>query len=163
MNVIYANEAQLGIVRALALETWPATFKDILSPEQIDYMLDWMYSAASLKDQYKGGIKFILAEENDDYFGFAAYEFNYKNEAKTKIHKIYIHPKSQGKGVGRILINFIAEEAKKHRNNTLTLNVNRYNKATGFYEKLGFKTMYSEDIDIGNGYLMEDFVMDKGL
>ncbi|UNY99740.1 GNAT family N-acetyltransferase [Zhouia spongiae] len=163
MNVIYADENGLKTVRTLALQTWPDTFKNILSPEQIDYMLEWMYSANALREQFENGIQFILAEDNGEYYGFAAYEFHYKNELRTKIHKIYILPDSQGKGVGKLLIDFISNDAKKRTNDILTLNVNRYNKAIGFYEKLGFKTMYAEDIDIGKGFLMEDYVMEKAL
>lgn len=161
MTIITVEKDQLTIVRQLALEIWPDTFKDILSPEQIDYMLNMMYSQSSLAEQLENNVHFVLVEENGTYLGFSGFEFHYKNESKTKIHKIYIHQKSQGKGVGRFLIDHIATESLKRNINTLTLNVNRYNKAVGFYEKTGFKTTYTEDIDIGNGFLMEDYVMEK--
>jgi ribosomal protein S18 acetylase RimI-like enzyme len=44
---------------------------------------------------------------------------------------------------------------------TLQLNVNRNNPAKIFYEKLGFAVLNEEDIDIGNGYFMNDYVMQK--
>jgi len=62
-----------------------------------------------------------------------------------------------------ILIEETESQAIKRRNNKLLLNVNRQNKARFFYEKLGFKIAYSEDIEIGNGYLMNDFVMVKDI
>ena len=74
-----------------------------------------------------------------------------------------ILPASQGKGVGAALINSIGEIAIENKNESLLLNVNRYNKAVGFYEKVGFKVVGNEDIDIGDGFLMEDFIMEKVL
>jgi ribosomal protein S18 acetylase RimI-like enzyme len=70
-------------------------------------------------------------------------------------------PDAQGKGLGKILIEETESQAIKRRNSKLSLNVNRQNKARFFYEKLGFKIAYTEDIDIGNGYLMKDYVMVK--
>lgn len=70
-------------------------------------------------------------------------------------------PDAQGKGLGKILIEETESQAIKKRNSKLLLNVNRQNKARLFYEKLGFKIAYSEDIEIGNGYLMNDYVMVK--
>ena len=80
---------------------------------------------------------------------------------KTKIQKIYLLPETQGKGYGVQFINYIAEKSKAAKNDMLFLNVNRLNKAQYFYKKLGFNIAYVEDIQIGNGYLMEDFVMNK--
>ena len=70
-------------------------------------------------------------------------------------------PEAQGNGVGIQLINEIINHAKKKNDNILFLNVNRFNKAQHFYSKLGFQIAFEEDISIGNGYLMEDFVMEK--
>jgi diamine N-acetyltransferase len=90
-------------IQAIAYKTWPNTFGDILSPEQISYMLDMMYSSTALKAQVadKQHI-FVLAKEGDSYLGYLSYELNYKNSLKTKIHKIYILPETQGKGIGKL-------------------------------------------------------------
>src|SRR5207244_1185497 len=97
------------------------------------------------------------------YLGYVSYELDYKSQSKTKIHKIYLLPASQGNGVGRLLIDKVAELATEHKNSTVSLNVNRYNKAIQFYERMGFKVIDNEAIDIGDGFLMEDFVMEKPL
>ena len=70
-------------------------------------------------------------------------------------------PETQGKGFGIQFINEIEKRAQEANNKLLFLNVNRFNKAQYFYKKLGFEIAYEEDIEIGNGYLMEDFVMEK--
>jgi GNAT superfamily N-acetyltransferase len=87
-------------------------------------------------------------------------EKNYKSKNQLKIHKLYILPSEQGKGIGEKFLTFAENLCKKESISMLTLNVNRYNKAVHFYEKNGSKNVKSEDIEIGNGYLMEDFVME---
>lgn len=164
LEIIVASESHLPEINRIAHETWPTTFGEILSKEQIAYMLDWMYSIPSLESQIKEkGHVFLMAKDADGYLGYASYELNYKGEAKTKIHKIYLLPASQGKGVGAALIGKIGQIALTNNNESLLLNVNRYNKAVGFYEKVGFKVIGNEDIDIGDGFLMQDFIMEKVL
>ncbi len=157
-----ATEADLSLIQDIAHRTWPDTFRSILSPVQINYMLDMMYSPEALKAQIneKNHI-FLLAKEGGDYLGYVSYELNYQNEPLTKIHKLYLLPISQGKGVGRLLIDSVADVAKRHANNRLGLNVNRNNRAVQFYERMGFSIVGQETIDIGDGFLMDDFVMKK--
>jgi GNAT superfamily N-acetyltransferase len=164
ITVTAATEHDLSIIREIAYQTWPSTFGEILSTAQIGYMLDMMYSMDALNTQVnEKNHVFLLAQESDSkiYLGFTSYEFDYKGQSKTKIHKIYLLPASQGKGVGRLLIDQVAELASAHGNDTLSLNVNKYNKAVQFYERMGFSTVDTETIDIGNGFIMDDYVMEK--
>lgn len=159
IEVIKADLADFEIVNGLARRVWGPTYKHILSEPQLEYMFDMMYSNKSYNEQIT--IKnhhFLLVKDGEEFLGFASYELNYRFET-TKVHKIYILPEAQGKGVGKILMNRIITLAKKHQNDKITLNVNRYNTAVKFYEGLGFVKIGEEDIDIGNGYLMEDFIM----
>ena len=107
ISITPATEAQLPIIQTIAYQTWPTTFAAILSPEQIDYMLGMMYSTDSLKTQLNDkNHVFLLAQDSEsgNYLGFLSYELGYKGVPKTKIHKIYLLPASQGKGVGKQLI-----------------------------------------------------------
>jgi ribosomal protein S18 acetylase RimI-like enzyme len=79
---------------------------------------------------------------------------------KTKIHKIYVLPETQGAGLGRKFFEFVKENAKDKQQKAIFLNVNKYNKALYFYEKLGFSIVKEEVIAIGNNYVMDDFVME---
>lgn len=158
------TENDIPIIQNIAYKTWPSTFGAILSPSQIRYMLEMMYSLDALKNQINDNNHvFLLAKDegSGEYLGYVSYELNYKGEPLTKIHKIYLLPASQGKGVGRLLINNVADVATNHNNNRLGLNVNRYNKAIQFYERMGFTVVGQENIDIGDGFLMEDFIMEK--
>ncbi len=164
LTITQATEEHLPIIRDIAYRTWPDTFGAILSPEQIHYMLEMMYSLNALREQiHEQGHGFLLAKESesDDYLGYVSYEPDYKGQPTTKIHKLYTLPASQGKGVGRLLIEDVAEVARQRGNDRLSLNVNRNNRAVGFYERLGFYVAGEENIDIGNGFLMEDYVMQK--
>jgi RimJ/RimL family protein N-acetyltransferase len=157
-----ATIADIKTIQSIAYRTWPDTFGNILSSEQIDYMLEMMYSEKSLKEQInEKKHQFFLVKEANVFLGYASIETDYQNSKKTKIHKLYVLPQSQGKGIGRTLLKKITEEAKKHDNMVLSLNVNKFNKAVLFYEKVGFTIVGNEDIDIGNGFLMEDYIMEK--
>lgn len=148
-------------IRAIAEEVWPVAYGSILSEMQLEYMMVMMYSVSALQEQFDKGHHFILANEEGNPVGFAAFEFNYDGTSKTKIHKIYILSSQQGKGTGKILIDYIAEEARKNNQEALLLNVNKHNIAQHFYKKLGFEIMQDVVIDIGGGYVMDDFIMEK--
>ena len=90
---------EMEIIQSIARKTWPVTFRDILSEEQIDYMLEMMYSNKSLKEQIEvKHHKFLLSYTNNGkpanskhtYTGYLSYELNCNSSKKTKIHKIYI-------------------------------------------------------------------------
>lgn len=149
-------------IRAIAIEVWPIAYGSILSKAQLDFMMKMMYSVDSLQLQANSKKhQFILAKENGVTLGFASFELNLGETKKTKIHKIYILSTQQRKGIGKKLIDYIETEAKNHHQEALLLNVNKYNIAQGFYIKLGFSIDCEKVIDIGNGYVMDDYVMEK--
>ena len=162
--IIPAGDTHYPDIRGIALRTWPVTFAGILSQAQIDYMFNWLYTEASLREQVQGqGHTFLLAKVGDAYAGFASYQPNYQDTGKTKLHKLYVLPEAQGYGVGRSLVDAVTDIARRHGNPALLLNVNRHNEAIRFYRRLGFNVVAEEDIPIGNGFVMEDYVMEKGL
>jgi len=156
-----ANTDDILLIRELCFKVWPKTYAAILSQDQIDYMLDKMYSIESLQKQMDSGSQFIFVYEGDEPVGFAAY-FE-KSPSVFKLDKIYILPSQQGKGTGRYVIDHIVDEIKREGATALQLQVNRYNKAKNFYEKLGFVVIDEKDFDIGNGFFMNDYVMEKTL
>lgn len=160
MTISVATQEQLSIVHDLAHQIWPSTYGHILSQEQFDYMMEMMYSLPSLTQQLQHPKPFLLVEDEGQYIGFASYEINFENTTKTKIHKLYVLPEIQGKGIGKLLINHIRELAQKAQNSALILTVNRFNKAKDFYEKLGFNIVEEKQFDIGHGYIMDDYVME---
>lgn len=162
ITIVPNTENDFKTIRTLAKIVWPVTYGTILSKEQLDYMFEMMYSVSSLQNQAtKRAHHFIIAYEDQMPIGFASYEFDCEKTSKTKIHKIYILPNLQGKGIGKKIIDYITNQAVIAKNTAVFLNVNRFNTAKDFYLKIGFGILKEEDIDIGNGYLMEDYVMEK--
>jgi len=161
MEIIEVSKNDVFRIKAIAELTWPETFKEILTNEQIRYMLDWMYSLEILTSQIENGHKFYILIDDGNDLGFIGIELNCPTIGNAKIHKFYVLPESQGKGVGDKLIEHVFQYSKWNRINSLSLNVNRYNKAIDFYLKKRFKIIKEEDIEIGNGFLMEDYVMEK--
>ena len=160
MKMIACKRDQLLIVRDLAFAIWPATYGLILSKAQLDYMLANFYALANLEKQMIAGQIFELLLEDTKVIGFVSYEFNCKKTKLLKIHKIYLLPEKQGKGFGKFMIDEIVRIAKSNDQKGIFLNVNKYNKAKFFYEKAGFVVSKEEVINIGNGYVMDDFVME---
>ena len=148
-------------IQKIAYATWPSTFKTILSTEQIEYMLSWMYNINTLTSQVKKGHHFFIYKENGYDLGFIGIEPNFDKTTCAKIQKIYILPSAQGKGVGKSLIQFAQNfTIKKYKTTSFLLNVNRFNAAVHFYHKLGFNIIKEENIDIGNDFWMEDYIME---
>lgn len=158
ITIRVATHNDIPTIRNLALVIWPPTYSSILSVDQLNYMLDLMYSEQSLAQQMQTNT-FILALDENTPGGFASYGQIENNI--YKLHKLYVLTSQQGKGTGRTMIEWIMKDLKTKNASALRLNVNRNNNAKVFYEKLGFSIIDSEDIDIGNGFFMNDYVMEK--
>lgn len=164
ITISQAGLNDIETIQEIAHITWPITYGGILSKEQLDYMLNLIYSDEALKTQYeKREQLFYLISEDKITLGFIGIEHNYQGEPVTRIHKIYILPETQGKGFGKKIINKIEKLALENKSKALSLNVNRFNSALDFYKKIGFEITAEVNIDIGNGYFMEDYVMEKQL
>jgi N-acetylglutamate synthase-like GNAT family acetyltransferase len=158
-----ATVNDIEIIRSIADQTWWATYGPILAQEQITFMLDEIYSAAKIRDQIENDTQtYLLLLEDEQSVAFAAYSPREENADIYKLHKLYCLPVTQGKGYGKILINEVAQETVAAGKKILELNVNRYNNAKTFYEKMGFTIAYEEDVPIG-AYWMNDYVMRKEL
>lgn len=158
-----ATLSDLETIREIAEKTWWATYSPILEKEQIEYMLNKIYSAENISAQLEFGTQtYLLLIENGKPVAFAGYSAREEDPEIYKLHKLYCLPETQGKGYGKVLINEVAQKTVEAGKHTLDLNVNRHNKAKNFYEKMGFSVAYEEDIPIGP-YWMNDYVMRKVL
>jgi GNAT superfamily N-acetyltransferase len=162
ITIIKAAEEDIPSIQHIAYATWPLVYKPIVGETQLAYMLNLIYSTSSLELQMQNGSTFLLAKEKYEPTAFAAYFL--KSPNVYKLDKLYALPNQQGKGLGKMLINYIIEEIKTLGAIALHLNVNRYNTgAQRFYKHLNFKIIKEEDIPIGEGYYMNDFVMELKL
>jgi ribosomal protein S18 acetylase RimI-like enzyme len=91
--------------------------------------------------------------------GFIGFENNYDEET-TKLHRIYLLPETKGKGFGKTTLNYLKNQISEVGNNRIILAVNKQNGAKQFYESQGF-SIYEEGVyDVGNGYFMDDYLME---
>ncbi|QJD95872.1 GNAT family N-acetyltransferase [Mucilaginibacter robiniae] len=164
MHIIQqATPADAATIVQLAEQIWWPTYSEILSPEQIAYMLNFIYDEAKISEQIATGSQtYLLLIEDNQPVAFAAYSPREEDAAIYKLHKLYCLPQTQGKGYGKLLIDTVAQQIQQAGPHALELNVNRYNKALHFYEKQGFAVVYEENIAIGP-YWMNDYVMRKEL
>jgi RsiW-degrading membrane proteinase PrsW (M82 family)/ribosomal protein S18 acetylase RimI-like enzyme len=159
MAIRKAYPHDIPLIRDMAFKIWPVTYSSIIGMEQVNYMLGLLYSESRLAEDMQNGIEFVILYDGVQPIGFAS--IGLVEPRVYKLHKIYVLPSYQGKGAGKFIINELITAIKQKGATSLLLNVNRNNPAKGFYEKLGFTVMKEEDIDIGNGYFMNDYVMEK--
>ena len=163
INLRKAKEQDLPIVQSIGTATYFPTYGHLLGQEQVDYMLGKFYSIPALTAQLIEGHTFLIAEEGSKDLGFVSYSITDHDQYVVKLHKLYVLPEAHGKGLGKFLINEVCNKAREAGAKSLQLNVNRYNKAKDFYEKAGFKIKETVDIEIGNGFFMNDYVMELPL
>lgn len=156
MIIRKATLKDIESIQSIAKTTWAVTY-NFLSKEQIEYMLDWMYSTKSLQQQMQNGHQFFVAELAEIIIGFAS--VNKEDENICKLNKLYVLPTTQKTGAGKALLQSVTAYAKDFKSKELQLQVNRNNNAKDFYLKQGFEILYEADFEIGNGYFMNDYVM----
>jgi ribosomal protein S18 acetylase RimI-like enzyme len=150
-------------IQSVMNKVWPQTYASIISQEQINYMIDWMYSTESLRQQIKDGQHFWILEKNNEPVGYGSFSRT-ENWNTYKIHKLYIAEFEQRSGLGAQLLNKFIHLIKGNQGRFIQLQVNRENhKAISFYKKHGFEILKSVNFDIGNGYFMDDYIMQKNL
>lgn len=155
-----ATVKDIPTIRQMASVVFPATYKEILTLEQLDYMMEWMYSEESLRKQMEeeGHIYFIAYEECE-----AAGYVSIQQESADVFHlqKIYVLPYFQKYHLGKLLFEQAIRAIKQiHPDDCrMELNVNRHNKALGFYEHMGMQKLREGDFPIGNGFYMNDYIM----
>ncbi|NIF07190.1 GNAT family N-acetyltransferase [Chryseobacterium sp. Tr-659] len=162
MKLTQATEKDIPLIQDLARRSWENAYAEILSVDQMDYMLSEMYSETEIKSHLLNPdyhYYLIQDETTGLYDGFIGYQHNYEN-LTTKLHRIYLVPESKGKGFGKEALLFLNEKVSENGNDRIILNVNKYNSARNFYESQGYR-VYGEGVfDIGNGFVMDDYMME---
>ena len=159
-----AEREDLPEITALAPAIWRDAYQDILSPEQISYMLDMMYSPQKLQKDLTAGVRFFLVCRQEKAVGFFAVFELTDDRSCLKLDKLYLASAFHGLGIGSMILEYITSRASDAGYSRIKLNVNKDNKrAIAAYSKNGFKKKESVKIDIGSGFFMDDYVMEKKL
>ena len=159
-----AGTDHIDVIHTLAHRTWRIAYKEMISPEQLEYMLCMMYSHDSLQYQIEEQQHtFIIAYDDEAPVGFAAYFPKDDTPEIFRLDKLYVLTDQHGKGVGKKLIDHIISVIKPQGGAILDLTVHRNNPSLSFYQKMGFRIVGEIDKPIGEGFFMTDYVMEKEL
>jgi GNAT superfamily N-acetyltransferase len=164
VDIAAASHDDIPVVQDLAHRIWHRHYPGIITVEQIDYMLARGYATAELS-RFLGtaGAGLALARVEGTPVGFAAW-YRTSEPATSKLDKLYVLPEQHGRGIGRRLIAHVEACARADGSRTLLLNVNKHNASSiGAYERCGFAVRDEVVVDIGNGFVMDDYVMAKAL
>jgi ribosomal protein S18 acetylase RimI-like enzyme len=158
-----AGEADLPNVRALAESIWRSSYAGLLSAGQIEYMLDQMYSPERLLQDWTSGVVFERPIVDGVPVGYMATQADATTQV-MHLHKLYVLPEFQGKGLGGRLLEHAFQSATRVGCRSVRLHVNKGNhRAIACYRRHGFVEEASVVNDIGDGYVMDDYVMVRPL
>lgn len=156
------NQRQVAEMVRLAHEIWPRVYAQMISAEQIDYMLNWMYDPDRIWQEIESeNVETWLI---GDQMGFCSFG-PVSEDRVCPLHKLYIHPDYHRQGLGlatlRAIELFVRNQAAPVAE-ALSLRVNRGNSpAIGLYEAFGFERVAEDCADIGGGFTMDDYIFRK--
>lgn len=159
------SEEQIEEVISAAKEIWPKVYSQMISPQQIDYMLDWMYSPRKIREEIADQqIFYWLVFDNPTKelaVGFCSFGPLVEDQS-CMIHKLYIHPSCHRRGYGTLVLSEIERVAGSEAAAAIELRVNRENiPAIRLYESFGFDRVAEDCADIGGGFVMDDYIFRK--
>ncbi|MEK3722527.1 GNAT family N-acetyltransferase [Paenibacillus sp. FSL H8-0034] len=163
MEIVFTRaetEKEIAVLARLAAEIWKEYFVLVISNEQIDYMLDKFQSVQAITEQNtKQGYEYYFMNVNGGSIGYLGIK---QEEGKLFLSKFYIQKAHRGKGYASQAMELLVNLCKNRKLGTIWLTVNRYNDASiAIYEKKGFRTVRTQVADIGNGFVMDDNIMEK--
>jgi len=154
------RDDEVETVIVLAGDVWRKHYPGIITPEQVEYMFAQRYKAPLIRQLVARGDLWLAARAGEDLVGLA--HGHALQDGDYKLDKLYVHNDWQRHGIGGRLIDAVAGHARAHGASRLLLRVNRQNhNAIGAYLKHGFRVATLIVEEIGNGFIMDDYVMTK--
>ena len=157
--IAVSTERHIDIVESLAREIWTEYYTPIIGRGQVDYMLDRFQSKQAVTDQIRSGVVYFLMEENHEFIGYIAVQ---PRGDELFLNKIYVQSSHRAKGYGKQAVRSLEALARERGLRKIALTVNKNNVgAIRAYEKMGFRNTGPLVQDIGNGFVMDDYAMEK--
>lgn len=157
------DECQIKIVEEMANKIWHEHYEPIIGKAQVDYMLSKFQSAEAIRNQLESGYRYFLMLLDGEYAGYFAILPDYSNN-KMFLSKLYVDKNFRGRGIARMSISYIESICKETGLESIWLTVNKNNQGSiAAYEKMGFVNLGDIVQDIGNGFIMDDYKMEKGV
>jgi ribosomal protein S18 acetylase RimI-like enzyme len=157
-----ATPADIAAVASLAAEIWYEHYVPIIGREQVDYMVPRFQSEPAIRAQISGGLEYSLVRHHGKACGYFAIEPQ-AAERRMFLSKLYLLKSARGAGLARRALASIEAQCEARGFDTLWLTVNKYNPALHAYERLGFRRVADVVTDIGGGYVMDDYRLEKGV
>lgn len=155
------DAASIGHVVALADVIWSEHFTSIIGQSQVEYMLAKFQSVAAITSQLSAGYEYFLVESKGSYIAYMALV---AEADKMMISKIYTRRETRGCGLGKAMLSYAESRCVEDNIATLWLTVNRYNAGpVSWYKRQGFSIVESVKADIGAGFFMDDYIMEKAV
>ncbi|MBL4569013.1 MAG: GNAT family N-acetyltransferase [Flavobacteriaceae bacterium] len=155
------TETAYAVIEKLAFAIWQEHYTPIIGTEQVDYMLNKYQSVKAIKEQITDGASYYNIIHDEIAVGYLSV---YKKENALFLSKIYILSETRGKGIGKTAMEFIQSKAELMKCTSISLTVNKNNEnSIKAYEKMGFQKIKELVMDIGNGFVMDDYLMEKKL
>ena len=142
----------------VAEEIWREHYIPIIGEKQVEYMLEKFLSADALVEQINSGYEYFLFSYDYTFAGFAGIK---EEDGKLFLSKLYVDEEFRGKGIGKHMFQKFVEICKMRNLKGIWLTCNRHNTDTlAVYEHLGFTKVREEVTDIGNGFVMDDYILE---
>lgn len=150
------DAATVQHVVQLADEIWNEHYPAIIGQAQVDYMVPRFQSAAAIQEQIRNGDDYFLLHWRGQLAGYLAVNGKTSTQ-RLFISKLYVLKALRGQGLARQALAWLAET---YAQPVFWLNVNKYNPAVQAYQRLGFVIANTMITDIGNGYVMDDYMLE---
>lgn len=159
ISIRRVEQADVPVLAALADEIWHQHFTPIIGAKQVDYMLDWFQDEEAMTRQLQEGMIYHMAYAGGEPIGYCGCKLE---EDRLFLSKLYVKKAFRGRGIGRMLFNRACSFGAGKR--AVYLTVNKHNDDTiAIYKKMGFLVIDSVVSDIGNGFVMDDYIMELPL
>ncbi|HEU4593274.1 MAG TPA: GNAT family N-acetyltransferase [Steroidobacteraceae bacterium] len=157
-----ANAAQVAEVARLAHQVWNEFYVPIIGQAQVDYMVAKFQSAEAMQSQIDSGYEYFRIRQSGENIGYAAIRHD-APDGRVFISKLYLLATHRKTGAGRQALEHIERIARERGATHLWLTVNKGNPSVRAYERLGFGIVEALVMDIGGGYVMDDYKMEKAV
>jgi ribosomal protein S18 acetylase RimI-like enzyme len=160
INIIAAStKQQFKDIASLANTIWREHYTPIIGIEQVDYMIEKYQSSGAMYVQFIDGYEYFMIYYQSELIGYFSMK---KRKDSLFLSKIYIAKDFRGQGFGKQAMDFVSKQANNLKCKSVTLGVNKYNtNSIEAYKKMGFKIIGEMVTDIGNGFIMDDYKMEK--
>ncbi|WP_251389561.1 GNAT family N-acetyltransferase [Mediterraneibacter agrestimuris] len=153
------NDKQIQEIAELAEIIWHEHFVPIIGKEQVEYMVDKFQSYHSLKEQIENGYEYYQIIDSDEFCGYCG--IHQEDDGRLFLSKLYLKKEARGRHLASQAFEFLKALCKERHLSAIWLTCNKHNDGSlAVYRHFGFETIDTQEADIGNGFIMDDYIME---